>query len=253
MAVAKPMIAAKMTGPGPGRYLLPSTFGYVGHDFTKLKQPAYSFGKRLVNSYWCSSKFSPGPIYFVDSQFTRHGKDGTPHYSMLARPHDLDAFKTPGPGTYYNEKCHPQGEKNAPMYSMTSRTRYRQFDSNPAPNNYSLPSMLGSKVIGKESSASYSLTSRPGIGGFDEDLAKAPGSATYKTVESNLYRNRPPCYSMLARRYMPGDKTQKPGPGAHYPERVKVNRPRTPEFSMGIRHSEYITPLITDAENEDLW
>lgn len=38
----------------------------------------------------------------------------------------------------------------------------------------------------------------------------------------------------------------KPGPGAHSPEKVLINKTQAPSFSLGIRHSEYITPLITD-------
>jgi len=51
-------------------------------------------------------------------------------------------------------------------------------------------------------------------------------------------------YSLLARRFVPGDKTIKPGPGAHYPEHVNINKKSVPNYSMGIRHSEYITPFI---------
>ena len=251
--VKRPMIAAKITGPGAGRYMLPPTIGYIGHDFTRFKHPAYSFGIRLVCKMFEAMKHSPGPIYFVEPQYTRFGKDGTPKYTMLARPHDLESFKTPGPGAYNNELCHPQGERNAPKYSMASRTRYRRCDSNPAPNTYTLPSMLGSHVIGKESSASYSMTGRPDTGRFDEDLAKAPGAATYRIVDPNIYKYQAPIYSMLARRFMPGDKTKKPGPGAHYPELVTANKPKPPEYSMGIRHSEFITPLITEEELEDFW
>ncbi len=39
-----------MTGPGPGRYGLPSSVGYVDHDFTKHMKPSYSLGARLENS-----------------------------------------------------------------------------------------------------------------------------------------------------------------------------------------------------------
>ena len=42
------------------------------------------------------------------------------------------------------------------------------------------------------------------------------------------------------------DSTQKPGPGAHYPERVHINKKSPPRFSMGIRHSDYTTPLIVE-------
>ncbi len=42
------------------------------------------------------------------------------------------------------------------------------------------------------------------------------------------------------------DATKKPGPGAHSPEKVVVNKKAAPSYSMGSKHSEYITPLIID-------
>ena len=45
---------------------------------------------------------------------------------------------------------------------------------------------------------------------------------------------------------MPGDGTRKPGPGAHSPEKVVVNKKKYPSFSLGIRHSEFVCPLIID-------
>ena len=39
-----------------------------------------------------------------------------------------------------------------------------------------------------------------------------------------------------------------PGPGAHSPERVNVHKPAAPRFSMGVRHSEYVTPLIVEID-----
>lgn len=240
-------IAAKLRGPGPGRYGLPTTVGYRGHDFTKNRKPAYPFGQRLGESF-VSKICSPGPVYFFDPKYTRHGADGTPKYSILARQKNPNEFKTPGPGSYRPENTHPQGERHAPKYSMASRTRYRRCDSYPAPNMYGLPSLLGSKVPNKSSSASYSMTGRQRTGGFDEDLSKTPGAARYPVVDPSKYRRRAPSYSMLSRRYMPGDKTEKPGPGQHYPEVVRLHQNQAPQYSMSGRHSEYITPLIIDGE-----
>lgn len=213
----KPRIAAKLRGPGPGRYGLPSTVGDEAHDVTMQKKPAaYSFGHRLGESF-VSKICSPGPIYFIDAKYTRHGLDGTPNYSLLGRPKDPNEFKTPGPGSYKPESAHPQGERHAPKYSMASRTRYRRCDSYPAANAYGLPTLLGSKVPNKVSSASYSMTGRQKTGGFDEDLSKTPGAARYPVVDPSKYRRNAPSYSMLSRRYMPGDKTANPGPGAYHP------------------------------------
>lgn len=40
-----------------------------------------------------------------------------------------------------------------------------------------------------------------------------------------------PAYTMNGRNYMPQDSTQKPGPGAHSPEKVGLHKP--------IFHGEY--------------
>ena len=44
---AEPMIAARLNGPGPAKYKLPGTTGYINHDGTRKKNPAYSLGKRF--------------------------------------------------------------------------------------------------------------------------------------------------------------------------------------------------------------
>nr|XP_039270797.1 outer dense fiber protein 3-like [Styela clava] len=241
----KTMIAARERGPGPGRYGLPSTVGFKGHDFTKHQKPSYSFGMRLDNSMF-SKDVSPGPKYLIESRYTRHGPEGEPKYSMLARQPELRGFKTPGPGTYDNQRVHPQGERHAPKYSMSMRTRFRKRDANPAPNAYSLPQLVGPKVINKNASSAYSMTGRSKINGFDEDLARTPGPAKYDVTSPNVSRTKQPLYSMLGRNEMPGDNTRKPGPGAHSPEKVYINKTRAPACSIGIRHSEFITPLIID-------
>ncbi|KAL5499636.1 hypothetical protein EMCRGX_G011088 [Ephydatia muelleri] len=243
----RPTIAAKERGPGPSRYCLPQCVGYNGHDTTKLRMPAYSFGQRLESMF--KSECSPGPGYFINPRCTRFGKDGTPVYSILGRQKDLTQFMTPSPGAYYPEKVHPQGEKHAPSYTMGTRTRYRKRDPTPSPNTYTLPAMLGSKVPNRFASAAYSMAGRGLTGGFADDLAKTPGPGRYNAITPDTYTRRSPAYSMLGRSYLPGDSTIKPGPGAYSPEKVYVNKTSAPKFSMGIRHSEYITPLIVEVRD----
>ena len=132
---------------------------------------------------------------------------------------------------------------------MAARTRYRKRDSNPAANAYTLPQLIGPKIVNKKALAAYSMTGRSTIHGFDEDLAKTPGPAKYNVTNPNINRNRQPLYSMLGRNMMPGDGTRKPGPGAHSPEKVWANKKRAPAVSMGIRHSEFITPLIIEVSD----
>ena len=105
------------SGPGSGRYSLPTCVGHRGHDPTKKCMPQYSFGKRLANpsEFQISSLISalanhmhvvhnrhncvffravfrkdcsPGPGYHIDSATTRFGTDGTPSYSILGRQRD---------------------------------------------------------------------------------------------------------------------------------------------------------------------
>ena len=233
-------------GPGAGKYLLPPTIGFKGHDFTRKMEPAYSIGRRL--SPLKAGMFSPGPIYFVESPYTRHGKNGAPQYSILGRPRPDTIHVTPGPAHYNNEKVPPLRHPNPPKYSMSSRNRYRIHDTNPAPNVYILPSMLGSKIPNKESTPSYSLSGRTRMAHDLADYSRSPGCAHYSTVSTDLYKTRAPAYFMGRRVFMPEDNTQKPGPGTYSPEKVTANKPQAPSYSTGIRHSEFTTPLITKAD-----
>lgn len=79
-------------------------------------------------------------------------------------------------------------------------------DSTPAPNAYSLPTVLGNKVINKTSAASYSMTGRSKTGGFSEDLAKTPGPGNYKVTPPDTVKANAPKYSMLSRNHMPGGR-----------------------------------------------
>ena len=46
------------------------------------------------------------------------------------------------------------------------------------------------------------------------------------------------------------DAHYNPGPGAYCPEKVHVNKRSAPTFSLGIRHSEFMTPLIVEVPGE---
>ena len=187
---------------------------------------------------------SPGPVYFVNPYITRHGRDGTPMYSILGRQNDPNCFKTPSPGTYSPEKVHPQGERYAPAYSVGARSRYRKRDGNPAPNIYCLPQLLGPRQPNRLTDPSHSMTGRTDVGSYCEDLSKTPGPGQYNAIEPNIIRTKRPQYSMQGRSYMPRDNTQKPGPGQHSPEKVNLNKPNPPKPSLGIRHSDFVTPLL---------
>ena len=48
-----------------------------------------------------------------------------------------------------------------------------------------------------------------------------PGPGQYESGCQDQYKVRSPSYSISGRTHIPTDQTQKPGPGAHSPEKVK--------------------------------
>lgn len=241
-------IAAMFGSPGPC-YGLPNLCGYVSHDprSVHLRYPAWQFGIKHGKFVQDSS---PGPVHYPDVQYTRTGRNGCPHYSIYGRPKDLSMFKTPGPGKYSPQNAGPSASPTAPSFSFGGRTRLRANDQNPSPNSYTLPRLLGNTVEGnKRAAPCFSQKGRSKVGGFDEDLQRTPGPGTYGSIDPNIYRDRSPSYTMRPLASMPGDSTLKPGPGAHSPERVNINRRVSPSHSFGIRHSNYVTPLILDVSD----
>ncbi|CAL8289343.1 unnamed protein product [Gadus morhua 'NCC'] len=242
----RPLIAGRERGPGPGRYALPPTVGYINHDVTKPSSPAYTFHSRL-SSAMVSVDSSPGPRYHVDPGMTRFGRSRSLSYSILGRGKKTgELFQTPGPGTYSPEKAPPlNGHRRPPVFTISTRTRYRTVDPVPAPNRYTLPSVLGSQTPTKPSSASYSFGGRRGAAGPpSEGLTRTPGPGCYHRPDPNVYLPRQPSFSMQGRTKRPGATAANPGPGTHSPEKVQVHLPRPPSFSLGQRHSEFVTPLV---------
>merc|ERR1719210_1987265 len=91
---------------------------------------------------------------------------------------------------------------------MGMRTRYRKKDQVPAPSQYSLPATMGCKLTTSNMKAgrAFGFNSKPKKGGYDEDLAQAPGLNHYGAHDDNKTRRKAPVPS------------QAPGPnhyGAH--------------------------------------
>ncbi|XP_037326687.2 outer dense fiber protein 3-like protein 2b [Pungitius pungitius] len=244
-----PLIAGREKGPGPGRYGLPPTIGFMGHDFTMQTSPAYSFHGRMSDTMYRVDS-SPGPQYHIDAKMTRFGRDGTPAYSMLGRVKAQKLFQTPGPGAYSPEKTPTFNlQRRPPSYTMGSRSQYRSVDSVPAPNKYSLPPLMGPQVPNKQASASYTMSGSYSAGGPSVDLAQTPGPCRYNSTDPSVYLPRKPAFSMLGRHGLPRDATEKPGPGTYNPEKVTVNKARAPAYSLGMRHSEFVTPLVVNVSD----
>ncbi|XP_065524834.1 ciliary microtubule associated protein 1A-like isoform X2 [Lathamus discolor] len=230
-------IAALYTGPGP-KYGLPTSIGFREHDPSRERAPAFSFGLRAERR---PPERSPGPVYLLPPGTAARGRAAPPAYSIRSRPREPVPFSTPGPGRYSPERAGRVAFPTAPACSLRSRTQHGAVQQTPGPAAYHLPPMLGPRVVNKTSAPSYSVSGRSTIGTFYQDLCKTPGPCRYRMVDTDVYKHRAPRFSMLARNVLPGDTTTKPGPGAYSPQQ---SRPQGVTF--GIRHSEYLTPLIVD-------
>ncbi|XP_063518807.1 ciliary microtubule associated protein 1B isoform X6 [Pongo pygmaeus] len=177
-------------------------------------------------------------------------------------------------GRYFPERAGNATYPSAPRHTIAPRNwGVREEQQSPGPAAYTVPSLLGPRVIGKVSAPTYSIYGRRAAGSFFEDLSKVgkgpgrtqgvpgprqwrrqpapcalpqtPGPCAYHVVSPGVYKSRAPQFTILARTSLPQDNTRKPGPAAY-----NVDQHRKPGgWSFGIRHSDYLAPLVTDADN----
>ena len=81
-------------------------------------------------------------------------------------------LNVPGPGAYDLRSSGKCVSESAPAYTFGTRPKGRKTDMAPAPNNYSLPPIVGHKHVNQSSAPQYTMVSRKKVGGFDEDLKK---------------------------------------------------------------------------------
>ena len=88
-----------------------------------------------------------------------------------------------------------------------------------APNVYNIPSVLcGTKEGNKKTAPAYSISGRQKV--FTDDRVLVPGPGAYEVIKPDAITAKSPAYSISARFQLPDDHSQKPGPGAHCPEKV---------------------------------
>ncbi|NXN19563.1 ODF3A protein, partial [Indicator maculatus] len=204
-------IAALYGSPGP-KYGLPTNVGYHLHDPSRVRAPAYSFGIRGCQQ---TLPRSPGPAYLLPPGTTFRGPPGTPAFSIYSRPRDLLPPETPGPVPPMPTSVPTSEPSSAPPPCPP-----QCLPCSLGPAAYMLPTLLGARVVNKSSAPNYSIPGRSKIGAFYQDLSKTPGPCGYSTVATDVYKQRAPQFSMVARNTLPGDNTAKPGPGTYNPEQV---------------------------------
>ncbi|XP_054552772.1 outer dense fiber protein 3B isoform X3 [Talpa occidentalis] len=151
----------------------------------------------------------------------------------------------PNTGRYFPERAGPATYPSAPRHTIAPRNwGVHGEQQTPGPATYSVPPLLGPRVVGKASAPTYSIYGRSTVGSFLEDLSKTPGPCAYHVVSPGTYKSRAPQFTMLARTSLPRDSSRKPGPAAY-----NVDQHRKPRgWTFGIRHSDYLAPMLTDVD-----
>ncbi|NXW35024.1 ODF3A protein, partial [Phaetusa simplex] len=187
------LITAQYTSPGP-KCSIPGTTGYLAHNPTKARAPAYIFqGAKPPLSDSCL----PGPRYYIQPSVTRNGNYVAPAQHICGgRPPTFTAFLrfSSDPGDYCTDKADKHLYKCPPVQSMAFRHKAVKDDQ--TPGTYTLPRLLGPKTAYTQASPRYSMVGKSKHNGFDEDLSNMPRPAALPRVELDLYKNRSPTYTM---------------------------------------------------------
>ncbi|XP_051169238.1 cytochrome P450 3A9 isoform X10 [Leptopilina boulardi] len=153
-----------------------------------------------------------------------------PEYSLYGKPAPTKMSENPAPGTYSPEKLNLD---KGPEYSLTGKGPSTKPSDIPGPGEYCPEKAM--LMLEKAFHFTFGLRSPM------ERLNSIPGPGAYEAIKPDAIRSKSPAYSISARFQLPNDHSQKPGPGAHCPEKVHLDYP--PAHTFGIRHSQYVCNL----------
>ncbi|CAL8138146.1 unnamed protein product [Orchesella dallaii] len=235
-----------MRGPGPAAVNLPPTVGYVGHDETRKRNPAYSLGLKL-GSTLIQTKKSPGPIYLIPKGMTAKGPDGSPAYTLRPKTKSVDfQTTTPGPAAYYPDiNCN---RNKAPAFPLSFRTKVIELGkASPGPI-YLLPPCLGPRIPDKCAAGEVSIKGR---GKGVEKLSQSPGPI-YDIGSPDIIKYKGGEVTIKGRWKDLKSQSCMAGPASYnvIESSSKVYR-QPPAFSLGIRHSEFAGNYLTECDKSE--
>ncbi|XP_059510452.1 ciliary microtubule associated protein 1B [Stegostoma tigrinum] len=221
---------------------------------------------------------TPGPANYKVHEADRLVHHNVPAYSIALRTVGFKLNEGPGPARYKDVPV--SGPKiphlkAAPAYSISQKTAFGSMLSNivkvgsafipmplreaqdrfPAEPALQISSLCCSSQIPPsdfKSSANKIPTSPRHRSKHREctnlmrivlRISKTPGPCAYKHVDTDVFKNRAPKYTIVERNTIPGDTTLKPGPARYRAENVNLHK-NYPKYTFGIHHSEFLAPLI---------
>ncbi|KAL1430836.1 hypothetical protein MTO96_014698 [Rhipicephalus appendiculatus] len=180
--------------------------------------PSYTFGHKGDCCHCRSTSPAPG-TYCPEKSDTVLAT--TPAYTFGFKHKDLRPDDVPAPGAYCPEKADTVLAVT-PAYTFGIKPKDAKPDDIPAPGAYR-PEKADSVLV---RTPAYTFGARP-KDSRDDGL---PASTTYRAPTRT--RASPPAYTLSYRTNIPSDHTKKPGPGAHSPERVWMNKSSSPRFTF---------------------
>lgn len=174
-------------GPGPGKYLLPSTLGCSNHDPRREKLPCFTIGRRIQSQ---KETVGPGPANYTLGKCTRYGKEPERGY-IGERIYLQFESQTPAPNAYSLPSTNNYRKKQ-PSYPIGKRLKRHGDSANPAPNAYNVPTIIGSKnnVISVPKAPAFTIRRRitqattseiPGPKYYPQDCSKCKLLPTFKS------------------------------------------------------------------------
>ena len=158
-----------------------------------------------------------------------------------------DIELTPGPGAYNSEQIRAgilSKECNTPAITMSAHTKWPFKKEAPPPNAYGAHVVFGDRTSTVRGAPSWGMKGRFPYGSTTYLQMKAgnPGPATYSAHDPQLTKRSTQKYSLQGRTQLKNYNSaiHVPGPGTYNPQ-----LPKKGGSSLGIRHSNYLTPLVT--------
>uniref|UniRef100_A0A0A1XJM1 Outer dense fiber protein 3 n=1 Tax=Zeugodacus cucurbitae TaxID=28588 RepID=A0A0A1XJM1_ZEUCU len=232
--VRRGKIAAETSSPGPACVQLPTLVGKKVPDSKKPGAPAFTFGQKHRSNF---DSIGPGPAQYDVSGLGMKGKATPPAASLRSRPKDKTLFRTPAPGEYDVDRSAKAVVDATPKYSFGQKPPNEKPNLTPAPNVYKIPTVLGVSKEGPIRSApAFTMAGRQKPRLIPSLLLPGPGAYD---GEYSVMKYKPPMYTMRGKFKYPSDEHNKPGPGAHCPEKYQLYR-TSPAPSFSIHHSPFL-------------
>uniref|UniRef100_A0A224Z4W4 Neuroproteinsis n=1 Tax=Rhipicephalus zambeziensis TaxID=60191 RepID=A0A224Z4W4_9ACAR len=207
--------------PGPG-YYNPS----IGEQLRFPRMPSFTIRRKLK----CPKKEpTPAPWDYSPDKADPLVRPMSPSYTFGHKGDCCYCRSTsPAPGAYCPEKADTVLAVT-PAYTFGIKPKDAKPDDIPAPGAYR-PEKADSVLV---RTPAYTFGARP----KDSRNDGVPAPGKYNVPGTDTYKSKSPAYTLSYRTNIPSDHTKKPGPGAHSPERVWMNKSSSPRFTFGIRHS----------------